>query len=146
MIPFNILASSDRPYVTAVNLIEAFRRTWPESLRQAPRFTNILLASLLVLIGNHLTLAELPRLLTDKKFREPLLENIQDEEITSVFHDRLDRWGREQPIILESILNKVSAYALNPILKQISGQTDNGLNFRQLMDEGQGFACGLGRV
>jgi hypothetical protein len=102
ILPFNVLASSSAPYATAVHLIEAFRRTWPESLREAPRFTNILLASLLVLIHNRLTLAELPRFLTDKRFREPLLEEMQDEEITSVVHDRLDRWGKEQPLILES--------------------------------------------
>lgn len=144
-LPFNVLASSDNPYVTAVNLIEAFRRTWPDSLREAPRFTNILLASLLVLIHNHLTLAELPRLLTDKKFREPLLENVDDLEITSVFHDRLDRWGREQPIILESILNKVSAFTLNPTLRHILGQEENALNFRQIMDEGKVLVADLGR-
>lgn len=144
-LPFNVLAPSANPYVTAVNLIEAFRRTWPDSLREAPRFTNILLASLLVLIQNQLTLTELPRLLTDKNFREPLLENVNDEEITSVFHDRLDRWGREQPIILESILNKVSAFTLNPTLRRILGQSENALNFRQIMDEGKVFLADLGR-
>lgn len=144
-LPFNVLASSGNPYLTAVNLIEAFRRTWPESLREAPRFTNILLASLLVLIHNRLTLAELPRLLTDKKYRETLLGNIEDEEITSVFHDRLDRWGREQPLILESILNKVSAFTLNPTLKRILGQGENRLNFRQIMDEGKVLLADLGR-
>lgn len=145
VIPFNVLASFDNPYVTAVNLIEAFRRTWPESLREAPRFTNILLASLLVLIRSRMTLAELPRLLTDKKFREPFLETINDDEISSVFHDRLDRWGREQPLILESILNKVSAFTLNPILKRILGAHENHLNFRQIMDEGKVLLVDLGR-
>lgn len=144
VMPFNVLASGSTPYQTAVHLIEAFRRTWPESLREAPRFTNILLASLLVLIENRLTLAELPRFLTDKKFREPLLENMHDAEIVSVFHDRLDRWGREQPLILESILNKVSAFTLNPTLRRILGQRENALNFRQIMDEGKVLLVDLG--
>lgn len=145
IIPFNVLSSSSAPYATAIHLIEAFRRTWPESLREAPRFTNILLASLLVLIENHLTLAELPRFLTDKKFREPLLEEMHDAEITSVFHDRLDRWGKEQPLILESILNKVSAFTLNPTLRRILGQRENALDFRQIMDEGKVLLVDLGR-
>jgi hypothetical protein len=145
VIPFNVLNTGNEPYHTAVHLIEAFRRTWPESLREAPRFTNILLASLLVLIHNHLTLVELPRLLTDRKFREGLLENVDDVEIVSVFHDRLDRWGREQPLILESILNKVSAFTLNPILRRILGAGENHLDFRQIMDEGKVFIADLGR-
>src|SRR5207237_903597 len=93
-IPFNVLSTGDSPYTTAINIIEAFRLTWPQTLREAPRFTNILLASLLVLIANKQTMVELPRLLTDKKFRESLLDNIDDPELVSVFHHRLDRWGR----------------------------------------------------
>jgi len=144
-IPFNVLDTGDPPYTTAVNIIEAFRRTWPESLREAPRFTNILLASLLVLIANRLTLVDLPRLLTDKKFRENLLDQVNDPELISVFHDRMDRWGREEPLILESVLNKVSALTLNPILRTILGQRENKLNFRRIMDEGMFLIVDLGR-
>ena len=52
VIPFNVLAVPYPPYTTAINLVEAFKRTWPESLREAPRFTNVLLAALLTLIAN----------------------------------------------------------------------------------------------
>jgi hypothetical protein len=145
LIPFNVLAPSFPPYATAINVIEAFRRTWPQSLYEAPRFTNILLASLLTLIANRLTLAELPRLLTDKNFRESLLDNVDDPEIVSVFHHRLDKWGREQPLILESILNKVSAFTLNPTLRRILGHQENHLDFRQIMDEGKVLIVDLGR-
>jgi hypothetical protein len=145
LIPFNVLATPYPPYVIAMNLVEAFRRTWPESLREAPRFTNILLASLLTLIANHLTLVELPRLLTDQGFRERLLNNVDDQEVISVFHDRLDKWGREQPLILESILNKVSAFSLNPALRLILGSRENRLDFRRIMDEGKVLVADLGR-
>lgn len=144
-LPFNVLATSYSPYARAMNLVEAFRRTWPESLREAPRFTNILLAALLTLIANQLTLAQLPRLLTDKPYRENLLDRVEDPEVISVFHDRLDRWGREQPLILESILNKVSAFTLNPILRDILGQKENALDFRRIMDQGQVLIVDLGR-
>lgn len=145
LIPFNVLATSYPPYTTAMNIVEAFRRTWPESLREAPRFTNILLASLLVLIANHLTLVELPRLLTDKPFREELLAHVNDDEVIAVFRYRMDKWGREEPLMLESILNKVSAFTLNPTLRLILGQKENRLNFRKLMDEGKVLIANLGR-
>lgn len=145
VIPFNVLAATRSPYETATHIVEAFRRTWPESLREAPRFTNILLASLLVLLTNHLTLVELPAFLTDHKYRENLLQNVNDPELVSVFHHRLDRWGREQPLILESILNKVSAFTLNPTLRRILGHSQNHLDFRKMMDEGRVFIADLGR-
>jgi DNA helicase HerA-like ATPase len=144
-LPFNVLASSDPPYVIAANLVEAFRRAWPESLREAPRFANILLAGILTLIANRRTLADLPRLLTNKEFREAMLVNISDPEIISVFHDRLDRWGKEQPIILESVLNKVSALTLNPILRASLGHQENRLDFRKIMDEGKVLIADLGK-
>jgi Type IV secretion-system coupling protein DNA-binding domain len=145
LLPFNVLATSFPPYATAMNIVEAFRRTWPESLREAPRFTNILLASLLTLIANKRTLVDLPKLLTDKHFREVLLTNVTDAEVIAVFHDRMDKWGREEPLILESILNKLSAFTLNPTLRCILGQQENGLDFRRIMDEGKVLIVDLGR-
>ena len=59
--------------------------TWPESLREAPRFTNILQACLLTLIANQLTLVDLPRLLMNKDWREELLDNVDDPEVVAVF-------------------------------------------------------------
>lgn len=145
LVPFNVLSTDFSPYTTASNCVEAFRRTWPESLKEAPRFTNILTAALLTLISNRLTLVELPRLLTDNDFRETLLQHVDDYEVISVFRDRLDKWGRDQPLILESILNKVGALMLNPILKAILGQRENQLNFRKMMDDETIFIADLGR-
>lgn len=145
LIPFNVLQTAGPPYTIAANVVEAFRRTWPESLREAPRFSNILLAALLVLIANRLSLVELPRLLADHDYREDLLARVDDAEVVSVFHDRLDKWGRERALIVESILNKVSAFTLNPVLRGILGQPDNRLDFRRLMDEGRVLIADLGR-
>lgn len=145
ILPFNVLSTSYTPYATAINLVEAFRRTWSDSLKEAPRFSNILLASLLTLIANRQTLVQLPRLLTDRDFRENLLGHVTDPEIVSVFHDRLEKWGREQPLILESILNKISALTINPALRTILGQQENRLDFRAIMDEGKVLIADLGR-
>ena len=58
VVPFNPLARRDlEPYVIAQGVIEAFKRTWPQELAAAPRFTNLALYSLLVLIENKLSLA-----------------------------------------------------------------------------------------
>lgn len=144
-LPFNVLRNSSSPYVTASNVLEAFRRTWPESLREAPRFTNILLAGLLTLIANKLTLVQLPFLLSDKDFRETCLIRVEDPEIASVFHDRVDKWGRERMWMLESVLNKVSAFTLNPTLRRLLGHPDNRLDFRRILDEGKVLIADLGR-
>ena len=36
LVPFNVLDAPYSAYETAQNVVEAFRRTWPDSLREAP--------------------------------------------------------------------------------------------------------------
>lgn len=146
LLPFNVLAAPWEPYTVAQNVLEAFRRTWPESLREAPRFANIVLAATLALIENRLTLVEMPRLLTDAPYRQALLQRVSDPEVVRFFQTRYDRWGREQAVIIESVLNKVGALVINPTLRLILGQRRNALPFRRIMDEGKVLICNLGRT
>ena len=145
LLPFNVLDTGLNPYETAQNVVEAFRRTWPKALAEAPRFTNIVMAALLTLIANELTLVEMPKLLTDTGFRNRLLRKVNDPELVSFWRDRYEKWGRETPIIVESVLNKVTAFTLNPQLRLILGAGENRLNFRQIMDEGKVLLVDLGR-
>jgi hypothetical protein len=146
VIPFNVLATqAEHPYDIAAAVLEAFRRTWPECLREAPHFSNVVTAALIVLIENGLTLMHMPRLLTNSEFREQCLERVTDGNVVEFFHDRYDRWGREAPLMRESTLNKIGAFSLNPRLKLMLGQRANHLDFREIMDEGKILLLDLGR-
>ncbi len=145
ILPFNVLATPFGTYETAQNVVEAFRRTWPQSLAEAPQFSNIALAALITLIENNLSLVEMHHLLTDQDFREALLSNVSNSEVVAFFHDRYDRWGREAPLMRESTLNKVAAFTFNPQLRFILGGRENVLDFRRIMDEGQVLIVDLGR-
>ena len=146
LVPFNVLNAPYESYTIAQNILEAFRRTWPESLREAPRFSNIVLAALLVLIETKLTLVEMPRLLTEKEYRESLLDRVSNVEAVRFFRERYDRWGREQSLMVESVLNKVGAFVINPRLRLILGQKENRLPFREIMDGQKVLICDFGRV
>lgn len=141
---FNVLAIPGEPYAIAQLVIEAFRRTWPDALKEAPQFSNIMLAALLVLIKTNHTLVDLHRLLIDADWREQLLTQAQDGEATAFFHDRYDRWGRDAPTMRESTLNKVSAFVFNPTIKRMLGATGNALDFRTIMDNKNVLLCDLG--
>lgn len=84
-IPFNVLESRLPPYTLANQVIEAMRRTWPQSLKEAPRFTNIALAALLALIDAKRTLTDLPRMLTDTSFRQDILMAVRDPQVVEFF-------------------------------------------------------------
>lgn len=145
VIPFNVLAADFDTYTVAQMVLEAFRRNWPEALSEAPRFENVALSSLLALIETKQTLVQLPKFLTNKEFREDLLLEVTNTEVVEFFHDRFDKWGRETPLWIESVLNKVTEFTFNPILKRMLGAQENRLNFRRLIDEGKTLIFDLGR-
>jgi DNA helicase HerA-like ATPase len=130
----------------AQGLLEALRRTWAGSLSEAPRFDNIALASLLLLIEQRLTLIELPRLLTERDYRERLLNRSHNGEVIGFFRQRYDRWGRERALVIESTLNKVGALVMNPRLRRMLGQRENRLPFREILDGRKVLLCDLGKV
>ena len=145
LVPFNVLNTPYSPYETAQNVVEAFQRTWPKALAEAPRFANIVTASVLTLVANELTLIELPKLLTDPAFRSRLLRQVEDPELVAFWRERYEKWGRDTPVMIESVLNKVTAFTFNPQLRLILGASENHLNFRQIMDDGKVLLVDLGR-
>lgn len=145
ILPFNVLAGGGEPYAVAQQVVEAFRRTWPDSLREAPHFANVATAALVVLIENGLTLIDMHRLLVDPDWREALLERVSNREVAGFFHDRYDRWGRDAPLLRESTLNKVAAFTFNPHLRLVLGQREDRLDLRRVMDEGRVLLVDLGR-
>ena len=144
VIPFNVLATPDEPYMVASAVIEAFKRTW-SSLGDAPNFTNVMRNSLLLLINTNQTLIDLPRLFEDTDWRDELLAQAADPNLTAFFHNRLDKWGRDGRLMLESSLNKVTEYILNPYLSVMLGQQDT-IDLKHVMDSGLILFLDLGQL
>lgn len=138
IVPFNpLVAQNMHPYVIAQSVIEGLRRVWYEELRHAPRAVNLALFSLLVLIENKQSLMELPRLLTNKEYRDGLLAQVTDEQNLEFWHERFEQWSpRERPLMIEGLLNKATEIAMNPYLSKMMG-APGFLNPREVMDSGR---------
>lgn len=144
VIPFNVLATPDEPYMVASAVIEAFRRT-RSSLGEASNFSNVMRNALLVLIKTKQSLIDFPRLFEDMTWRDQLLAAAADRNVTAFFHNRYDQWGREAHLRIESSLNKVTEYILNPYLELMLGQEET-LDLRAIMDEGKILLLYLGQL
>lgn len=145
LVPFNILKSTtNTPYEIAENVVESFRRVWPETLAEAPRFAQILRNAVLVLALKGLSLLEIEPLLTDAAFRKRVLEEISDPQAVSFFEHQFNRWGREQAIFASPVLNKVSAFLFKPQIRCMLGANDNYLDFRSILDQGKILIVNLG--
>lgn len=144
-LPFNILR---QPRFSAVaiaqQLVDVCERAWSHLAEgRAPQFENILLAAAVTLVENGLSLTRLEELLTNRPYRETLLSRLSDPRVPQFFHERFDRWGRDQPLMLESTLNKVFLLTFSPALRYTLGQPECALDFRALMDGGVSVICNL---
>jgi hypothetical protein len=145
IVPCNVLKNSFcSPYEIAENVVESFRRVWPDALSEAPRFAQIMRNAVLALIANGLSLLELEPLLTDRAFRKRLLAQVNDPQVVSFFENQFDRWGREQAIFISPVLNKVTAFLFKPQVRLMLGANENQLNFRSIIDSGSILILNLG--
>ncbi len=110
---------------------DLYRDSW------GPRTDDILRAALLTLVGvPGMTLAEVPLLLTDEGFREPLVGRLNDPVGLGPFwgwYEGLSAGERMQAI--GPVMNKLRAFLLRKRLRNILGQAEPRFDFdRALAD------------
>ena len=121
---FNPLANipAERHALAAAGIVSAFKHLWRESW--GPRLEHFLFHGIMALLAApHATLIDLPRIYTDKHFRDRMVARVRDP-ITARF------WKGEYPQYDERyraeaagpILNKVGQLAASPALRAILGQ------------------------
>ena len=130
------LQKGEDPAEHANDIIEVFKRSW--DLENAPVFEDVMFNSMMVLMENNLSIIELPRLITDKPYRDNLLEKSEDPSVYQFFKNRFDKWPKnEQALRVESTLNKISRITGSVRIRNIFGQLKSTINFREIMDEGK---------
>ena len=145
VVPTNVLKSSTMtPHKIAENVLDCYKRVYPETLSEAPRFAQIMRNTLVVLASRGLTLLELEPFLTNARFRRQLLANFPDKQVIHFFSDQYARWGRDQSIFVSPVLNKVTAYLFQPSVRAALGASDNVVDFRAIIDQGKILIGDLG--
>lgn len=135
-IAFNPLerVNPDNHHLVASGIISVFKKIWSEFW--GPRLEHILRHSILTLLEyKNATLLDLPRLLTDKEFREKVVRSIATPQIREFWFyefEKYSAWLRSEAI--SPILNKIGQFLSSLPLRNIAGQKDNTFSLRELMD------------
>jgi len=142
---FNLLASTvpERRPLVASGVISVFKKLYGESW--GPRLEHFLRNAVLVLLESpHPTLLALPRLLTDRGFRQRCLTHVRDPLLRTFFLEEFEaydpRWRAEA---LSPILNKVGQFLASPVVRHLVGQSQPGFDLRELLDRGGIFVANL---
>lgn len=146
-ISFNLLhcPRPEQRTLVASGVISAFKKMYGEFW--GPRMEHILRNALLALLevpGS--TLVSLLRILTDARFREPIVARLNDPVVRNF-------WQREfaslpQKLQLEAVApiqNKIGHFISSPLLRNILGQTKSNLDLRSVMDGGKVLLVNLSK-
>jgi len=138
-VAFNPLENvpADQRHLVASKLISVFKKIWHEFW--GPRLEHILRHAVLTLMEYpDGTLLDIPRLLTDKDFRQAILPYIKHQQVREFWFTEFEKystWFRSEAV--SPILNKVGLFLTSDLLRNIVGQKKNAFNLRQAMDEGK---------
>jgi len=124
-------------HLIASNLISVLKKIWSEFW--GPRMEYILRNAILTLLEYpDSTLLDLQQLLSDKDFRNTVLQKVETIQIKDFWQKEFDKysaWLKADAV--SPIQNKVGQFLTTPILRNIFAQKKSAINFRQVMDEGK---------
>ena len=137
--------SPDHRFLVASGMISVLKKVWADFW--GPRLEHILRHSLLTLLENPgSTLLDLPKLLTDERFREVLLRRVNHPQVREFWFAEFGKysaWLRSEAI--SPILNKVGQFLTSIPLRNIVGQRKSTFDFRTIMDEGKVLIVNLAK-
>ena len=124
-------------HLVVSGLISVFKKIWADFW--GPRLEHILRHSLFTLLAYPgATLLDLPMLLTNKDFRQLVLEFLQHPQVREFWFNEFEKysaWLKSEAV--SPILNKIGQFLTSLPLRNIVGQKENTFKFRQVLDEGK---------
>ncbi len=132
--PLRFVTAERRP-LAASGVLEVLKKTWKDSWGQ--RLEHILRNAILALLDiPESTLADIPRLLSDKNFRRQITSRLENERVRSFWTDEYEKYShRLRADAIVPIQNKVGAFLSDPVLMRVLVQPEKPLALRSVIDE-----------
>ena len=133
------------PFMQALEFMGIFKKLWSDAY-WGPRMEELLRNTLVTLSVSGLTLLEAKTLLTDSVIRSHLLKNLPSGEIKEYWLYRYNQLSESMQVSYrEPILNRLSVFVSNPIIRAMVGQAKSTINWRQIMDQGYWLLVNLSK-
>ncbi len=138
-IGFNLLQynTEDEKNLIVSGVVATFKKLFGNSW--GPRLEYVLRNVMLSVVEYpNATIMHIMRVLTDKNFREEVLENVHDPIVLKFWRHEFDKWSDNQRNeAIAPITNKVGQFLSSPIVRNVFWQPASKLNMRKVMDEGK---------
>lgn len=124
-------------HLVASGLIGVFQKLWADSW--GPRLEYILRNAILAILdypGS--TLLAVTRMLSDKNFRQKVIEKIQDPVVKSFWVNEFSGYANNfASEAVSPIQNKVGQFLSSSLIRNIVGQVKSSIDLREVMDMGK---------
>lgn len=136
-VSFNIMedVGPDKRHLVVSGLMSVFKKIWVDawSARMEYILSNTILA-LLEYPGS--TLLGVNRMLSDKEYRNMVVDNVKDPGVKSFWVDEFAKYNeRYMQEAGDAIKNKIGQFTSNPVIRNIVGQPKSSFDIRKMMDE-----------
>ena len=146
-IAFNVMENVDptQRHLVANGLLGVFKKIWPDVW--SPRMEYILNNSILALLEYpESTLLGINRMLSDKSYREKVVNNVSDPAVKSFWVNEFakysDKFSTEASAAIQ---NKVGQFITNPLVRNMIGQPKSSFDIREIMDDKKIFLMNLSK-
>jgi hypothetical protein len=135
-IAFNVMedVGKDQRHLVANGLMATFKKIWPDvwSSRMEYILNNTILA---LLEYPDSTLLGVNRMLSDKDYREKVVNNIGDPSVKAFWTDEFAKYNeRYMQEAGDAIKNKIGQFTSNPLIRNLVGQPKSSFDIREIMD------------
>ncbi|MBI4592516.1 type IV secretory system conjugative DNA transfer family protein [Candidatus Uhrbacteria bacterium] len=118
-------------------MISVFYKLFPPEMI-GPMFEHQMRNFMLTLMAdreNPGTIAEIPRMVTDKKFQDLWRAKLKDPVVRSFWEDEIDNTSDyHKSEMMGYLVSKVGRFVENEMMRNIIGQNRSSFNFRDIMD------------
>ncbi len=136
-VAFNIMedVGPERRHLVVSGLMSVFKKIWVDAW--SARMEYILQNTLMALLEYpESTLLGVNRMLSDKGYRQKVVDNITDPAVRSFWVDEFANYNeRYMQEAGDAIKNKIGQFTANPLIRNIVGQPHSSFDLRKIMDE-----------
>jgi hypothetical protein len=134
---FNPLANIDPEFKHQLTqgLIEVMKRQFMANWR--PRLEHVFRLTVLALLDYpHATMRGMISMLTDRNYRQKVIEYIEDDMVKRFWAIEFADWSEKfDTTAIIPLVNKLGQFLSDPMLRNIFGQKENKIDFEKLMNE-----------
>ncbi len=120
----------------ASGLVSMFQKLYGHSW--GPRLEYILRNTILTLLSQQAKLDDILRLLTDPRYRERVVESLDDPILKSFWLYEFDKMHeRQRTEAVAPILNKVGQFVTSPLIRRVVNAKKSTIDIEEIMNEGK---------